>query len=94
MTIETIVLLKEADEKMEEEATAASTSKSGKKPISKPVDLDPNGEKLLQVSLTSLLPSAMEVSVVCYPDFVVPNSSSVDIQIFRWKIHWQKQRNI
>ncbi|KAG9459346.1 hypothetical protein H6P81_003854 [Aristolochia fimbriata] len=40
---------KEAEEKNEEESNNAAISKSGKKQHTKPVDLDPNGEKLLQV---------------------------------------------
>ncbi|KAK1265524.1 hypothetical protein QJS04_geneDACA024242 [Acorus gramineus] len=40
---------KEAEEKNEEESNTSNTSKSGKRQPNRPVDLDPHGEKLLQV---------------------------------------------
>ncbi|XP_042496121.1 N-terminal acetyltransferase A complex auxiliary subunit NAA15 isoform X1 [Macadamia integrifolia] len=40
---------KEAEEKNEEESNATGVAKSGKRQHAKPVDPDPNGEKLLQV---------------------------------------------
>ncbi|KAK1264505.1 hypothetical protein QJS04_geneDACA024425 [Acorus gramineus] len=39
----------EAEEKNEEESNTSNTSKSGKRQPNRPVDLDPHGEKLLQV---------------------------------------------
>uniref|UniRef100_A0A0D9V2Y2 Uncharacterized protein n=1 Tax=Leersia perrieri TaxID=77586 RepID=A0A0D9V2Y2_9ORYZ len=40
---------REAEEKQEDEATSSNTSKSGKKQNARPVDLDPHGEKLVQI---------------------------------------------
>lgn len=43
----------EEKEKNEEESSSAGVSKSGKRQHAKPVDPDPHGEKLLQVSVLS-----------------------------------------
>ncbi|KAG8044851.1 hypothetical protein GUJ93_ZPchr0008g13823 [Zizania palustris] len=40
---------REAEEKQEDETTSSNTSKSGKKQNTRPVDLDPHGEKLVQI---------------------------------------------
>jgi hypothetical protein len=43
------IFLQEAEEKQEDETASSNTSKSGKKQNARPVDLDPHGEKLVQV---------------------------------------------
>jgi len=59
------IFLQEAEEKQEDETSSSNTSKSGKKQNARPVDLDPHGEKLVQVFIfaTRLIYSCQFLSV-------------------------------
>lgn len=50
------IFLQEAEEKQEDETASSSSSKSGKKQHARPVDLDPHGEKLIQVFMCTAWP--------------------------------------
>ncbi|ERN06076.1 hypothetical protein AMTRI_Chr05g64380 [Amborella trichopoda] len=77
---------KEAEEKPEEETGATGSGKSGKRHHAKPVDLDPNGEKLLQVE--DPLAKATE-----YLKLLQKNSSnSVDTHLLSFEHNMRKQK--
>jgi hypothetical protein len=61
------ILLQEAEEKQEDEAASSNSSKSGKKQNARPVDLDPHGEKLIQVSVFTARPyiNMSFLSILC-----------------------------
>ncbi|XP_073006647.1 N-terminal acetyltransferase A complex auxiliary subunit NAA15 [Typha latifolia] len=78
---------KEAEEKVEEEATSG-TSKSGKRQHARPVDLDPHGEKLLQVEDPLL-------EATKYLKLLQNNSSnSLETHILSFELNMRKQRTL
>lgn len=48
--------LQEAEEKQEDETASSNSTKPGKKQNARPVDLDPHGEKLIQVLIFLAMP--------------------------------------
>ncbi|KAG1346243.1 N-terminal acetyltransferase A complex auxiliary subunit NAA15 [Cocos nucifera] len=76
---------KEAEEKTEEETTSGS-SKSGKRQHARPVDLDPHGEKLLQVEDPLL-------EATKYLKLLQNNSaSSLETHILSFELNMRKQK--
>ncbi|KAH0434372.1 hypothetical protein IEQ34_026832 [Dendrobium chrysotoxum] len=76
---------KEAEEK-NEEANSSSMSKSGKRQHAKPVDLDPHGEKLLQVEHPLL-------EATKYLKLLQNNSSqSLETHILSFELNMRKQK--
>ncbi|CAO2179205.1 unnamed protein product [Urochloa humidicola] len=77
---------REAEEKQEDEAAASNSSKSGKKQNARPVDLDPHGEKLLQIE--DPLAEATK-----YLKLLQNNSSnSLETHILSFELNMRKQK--
>ncbi|KAJ1688374.1 hypothetical protein LUZ63_019764 [Rhynchospora breviuscula] len=77
---------KEAEEKVEQEAAANAAAKSGKRHHSRPVDTDPNGEKLLQVE--DPLAEATK-----YLQLLQSNSSkSLETHVLSFELSMRKQK--
>ncbi|VAH61798.1 unnamed protein product [Triticum turgidum subsp. durum] len=77
---------REAEEKQEDETTSTNSSKSGKKQQARPVDLDPHGEKLVQVE--DPLAEATK-----YLKLLQNNSSdSLETHILSFELNMRKQK--
>ncbi|XP_010249876.1 PREDICTED: N-alpha-acetyltransferase 16, NatA auxiliary subunit [Nelumbo nucifera] len=76
---------KEAEEK-NEESNAVSVSKSGKRQHTKPVDLDPNGEKLLQVE-DPLLEATKYLKLL-----QKHSSDTLDTHLLSFEVNMRKQK--
>ncbi|KAI4965364.1 hypothetical protein ZWY2020_054720 [Hordeum vulgare] len=77
---------REAEEKQEDETTSSNSSKSGKKQQVRPVDLDPHGEKLVQVE--DPLAEATK-----YLKLLQNNSSnSLETHILSFELNMRKQK--
>jgi hypothetical protein len=100
------LFLQEAEEKQEDEAVTSNSSKSGTKQPARPVDLDPRGEKLVQVFICTAWPCTHLLLSV----FGIPDIASFILLLLSWykleagalihafilcrlKIHWQKPQN-
>ncbi|KAF8393317.1 hypothetical protein HHK36_021558 [Tetracentron sinense] len=77
---------KDSEEKNGEESSAAGVSKSGKRQHSKPVDLDPHGEKLVQVEDPLL-------EATKYLKLLQKNSSdSLETHLLSFELNMRKQK--
>jgi len=77
---------REAEEKQEDEITSSNSSKSGKKQQSRPVDLDPRGEKLVQVE--DPLAEATKYLKLLQNS----SSDSLETHIFSFELNMRKQK--
>ncbi|XP_058074694.1 N-terminal acetyltransferase A complex auxiliary subunit NAA15 isoform X2 [Magnolia sinica] len=79
---------KKAEEKNEEESGAAGVSKTGKRQHAKPVDLDPHGEKLLQIEDPL-------VEGTKYLKLLLNNSSKLlETHLLSFELNMRKQRTL
>jgi len=77
---------REAEEKQEDETATTNTSKSGKKHNARPVDLDPHGEKLVQIE--DPLAEATKYLKLLQSN----SSSSLETHILSFELNMRKQK--
>ncbi|KAG2590122.1 hypothetical protein PVAP13_5NG284600 [Panicum virgatum] len=77
---------KRAEEKQEDETSSSNTSKSGKKQNARPVDLDPHGEKLVQIE--DPLAEATKYLKLLQNN----SSSSLETHILSFELNMRKQK--
>ncbi|OEL18241.1 N-alpha-acetyltransferase 16, NatA auxiliary subunit [Dichanthelium oligosanthes] len=77
---------REAEEKQEDETASSNSSKSGKKQNARPVDLDPHGEKLVQIE--DPLAEATKYLKLLQNN----SSSSLETHILSFELNMRKQK--